>query len=268
MNLPKISIIMPSLNQEKYFEESILSVINQNYPNIEFIIIDGGSDNTNILKIIKKYKDKIDYFISEKDNGLYHAYNKGILKATGEYIGCIASDDTYGKNSLLMIGKFLLNNPEVDLVYGIGTRITKSNKIINFMGDFEFDKEKYLKYSPTIPAQSTFFRKECLAYIGLFDTSLKFGGDTDLWKRFAKYNLNIVHIDKQIGKWRIYNETLTYNPELKWDRFWEAIKVYHRFNKNYFSRYIFNLIFHYFIYSTFRKKKWARKLYFLFQRDN
>ncbi len=267
MNLPKISIIMPSLNQYKYFEESILSVINQNYPNMEFIIIDGESDNINTLKIINKYKDRIDYFVSEKDYGLYHAYNKGILKSSGEYIGCLASDDTYEKNALVVIGEFLSDNPEVDLVYGIGARITIDGKIISFFGDFEFDKEEYFKSSPTIPTQSTFFRKECLAYIGLFDTSLKFGGDTDLWKRFAKYNLNITHIDEHIGNWRIYDETLSYNPKYRWERTVEAIKVQHRYVGTYFNRITIKILVNY-LRLIFRGKKWARKIYFLFHKGD
>ena len=264
MILPKISIIMTSFNQDEFIEEAILSVINQNYPNMEFIIIDGGS-NDNTQKIIKKYKEKIDYFISEKDYGLYHAYNKGFLQATGKYIGCLASDDFYEKKSLLSIGEFLSNNLNVDLVYGIGARITKDKKIINYFGDFEYEKEKYLKYSPTIPHQSAFFRKECLAYIGLYDTSLKFGGDTDLWKRFAKYDLNISHIDKHIGNWRVYDGTLSYRPDLKWERALEAMKVDRRYTRKYFGYTSRQALVSY-LALTFRKKKWARYLYFLLRR--
>jgi len=256
---------MVSFNQGDFIEESILSVINQDYPNLEFILIDGGStDNT--LNIISKYKNKIDYYVTEKDFGLYHARNKGLLKATGDYIGFLNTDDTYRKDSLLTIGRFFSDSPDVDLVYGTAARITKEGEITNYFGDFEFDKENYLKYSQTIPDQSTFFRKECLAYIGLFDTSLKFGGDTDLWKRFAKYNLKIVHINKHIGNWRIYNETLSYNLKYRWQRALEAIRVQRRYVRTYFNYVTIKVLINYFRL-VFREKKWARNLYFLFKNN-
>ncbi len=92
MQLPKISIITPSYNQGKFIEETILSVINQQYSNLEFIIIDGGStDNT--VDIIEKYSTQITYWVSEKDEGQSDAINKGFLKATGEIINWLNSDD-------------------------------------------------------------------------------------------------------------------------------------------------------------------------------
>src|SRR5579863_3042816 len=89
---PKISIITPTLNQGGYIEESILSVIGQKYPNLEYIIVDGGStDNT--LETIKKYEQYITYWVSQKDNGMYEALNHGFKKATGEIMGWLNSDD-------------------------------------------------------------------------------------------------------------------------------------------------------------------------------
>ena len=96
---PEFSIITVVLNNEKYIEETIKSIINQNYKNFEYIIIDGKStDNT--LKIIKKYKDKINKFISEKDKGIYDAFNKGISLANGRFICIVNSDDILKPNAL------------------------------------------------------------------------------------------------------------------------------------------------------------------------
>ena len=93
IQFPRISIITPSYNQGGYIEDTILSVINQDYPNLEYIIIDGGStDNT--VDIIQKYSDRIDYWISEKDTGQSNAINKGFRKATGDIINWINSDDS------------------------------------------------------------------------------------------------------------------------------------------------------------------------------
>ncbi|NJL12522.1 MAG: glycosyltransferase [Microscillaceae bacterium] len=102
MLYPKISIVTPSYNQGQYIEEAILSVIGQNYPNLEYIIIDGGStDNT--IEIIKKYEKHITYWVSEKDKGIYDAMNKGIDVATGEWIYFLGTDDLLSDNILIKI---------------------------------------------------------------------------------------------------------------------------------------------------------------------
>src|ERR1700741_2339226 len=108
-SLPKISIITPSYNQGKYIEQTILSVIEQGYPDYELIIIDGGSTDDTI-EVIKKYESKIAYWISEKDNGQADAINKGLAKATGEIFNWINSDDILEKDALQIIGEYFLNN--------------------------------------------------------------------------------------------------------------------------------------------------------------
>ena len=106
---PKISVVIPSFNQGLFIEETILSIINQNYPNFELIIIDGlSTDNT--LEIVKKYFDSINYFVSEKDNGQAHALNKGFLIASGEICSYLNSDDIYIDNILWKIAERYKNN--------------------------------------------------------------------------------------------------------------------------------------------------------------
>ena len=114
---PKISIVTPSFNSEKTIEKTILSVINQQkiYP-LQYIVVDGGStDNT--CKIIQKYADYINIFISEPDSGAYDAMNKGINLATGEIIGVINSDDWYLKNAIKIVESEFDKNPEIDILY-------------------------------------------------------------------------------------------------------------------------------------------------------
>ena len=112
---PLVSIITVVRNGEKYLEQTIKSVLNQSYKNIEYLIIDGDSKDKT-LKIIKKYNNKIDYWVSQKDNGLWEAMNKGIKLARGSIIGIINSDDTYNKNAVKIAVKYLKKN--FDFVFG------------------------------------------------------------------------------------------------------------------------------------------------------
>ncbi|MFZ4612746.1 MAG: glycosyltransferase family 2 protein, partial [Bacteroidia bacterium] len=106
MNLPKISIITPSYNQGQYIEETILSVINQDYPNIEYIVMDGGS-NDQTVEIIKKYESKITYWVSEKDKGQADAINKGFARATGDILCWLNSDDYFFDGTLKFVAEKL-----------------------------------------------------------------------------------------------------------------------------------------------------------------
>ena len=114
---PKISIITVVLNSEKFLEETIKSVLDQNYNNLEYIIIDGGSTDKS-LDIVEKYKKKISFFLSEKDNGIYDAFNKGLARATGDIIGIVNSDDIYTKDAFKIILKYFNQYPEKDFYFG------------------------------------------------------------------------------------------------------------------------------------------------------
>ena len=115
-NKPTFSIITVVLNGEKYLEKTIKSVISQK-ENFQYIVIDGGSTD-NSVKIIKKYSKYINYWISEKDKGLYDAFNKGLRKCKGEFVGIINSDDVYTKKAFSIIKKYIDTNPNVDFIFG------------------------------------------------------------------------------------------------------------------------------------------------------
>ena len=114
---PIFSIITVVLNGEKFLRETIESVKNQSFKHYEYIIIDGGSTDKT-LDVIKEHSEHIDFWISEKDHGLYDAFNKGILMAKGKYIGIINSDDVYTVNALEIINEYFSNNPKIDFVFG------------------------------------------------------------------------------------------------------------------------------------------------------
>ena len=114
---PKFTLITVVLNNKDLLEKTIKSVLSQNFKNFEYILIDGGSkDGT--LAILKKYNDRLDYWLSEKDDGIYHAFNKGMELSRGEYIGIINSDDTYRPNALSIVSKYIKKNRKIDFIFG------------------------------------------------------------------------------------------------------------------------------------------------------
>jgi glycosyltransferase involved in cell wall biosynthesis len=178
----KISIITVTFNSDKFLEETILSVKNQNYKNIEYILIDGDSkDNT--INIIKKYSNFINIFITEKDNGIYDAMNKGLLLATGDIIGFLNSDDIYFDNNVLsnIVNNFTSN---IECIYGnivyVDNKNTNNIKRKYFSKYF---KPKYFQYG-FMPAHPSFYaKKELYNKVGLFKLGYKISADFDFLLR-------------------------------------------------------------------------------------
>ena len=187
---PRISIITPNYNGGEYLEECIESIISQNYPNLEYIIIDGGSKD-NSLEIIKKYEKYLTYWISEPDKGQYDAINKGFAKSTGEIMAWLNADDLYLPGALYFIADFFLSfNNFLWVTSGIFCHIT-------FDGFFTLNKKNkvysYRKYlnnewnSPFIMQESTFWRRELWEKVGgELDITYDFAGDMELWCRFFR----------------------------------------------------------------------------------
>src|SRR3954471_13239278 len=113
----KISIVTPSFNQGRFLEETILSVLDQNYPNLEYIAIDGGSTDETV-DVIRKYEDRISYWVSEKDRGLVHAINKGIERTTGDIFGFVNSDDLYLPGTFKTISEYFEQHRQAEWVCG------------------------------------------------------------------------------------------------------------------------------------------------------
>ena len=140
-NFPRITIITPVFNNVHFIESCILSILNQNYPNLEYIVIDGGS-NDGTLEIIENYAEKLTYFISEKDRGQTHALNKGFAKATGQILAWLNADEEYLPGTLLEVGKHFKNYPDLDLYYG--------QRIIVDINKNEIGRKYFPKMSPSI----------------------------------------------------------------------------------------------------------------------
>jgi glycosyltransferase involved in cell wall biosynthesis len=182
----KISIITVCYNSSKTIEETIFSVANQTYKNIEYIIVDGNSkDNT--LAVIKKYENKVSKWISEPDKGLYDAMNKGIEMASGDLIGILNSDDTFNSNTVIEeIFNFHKQN-NIEASVGNIMQHKENGKIVRLYSSKFWSPEK-LKIGFMPPHPSIFFKKELFDKFGNYDLGFKIGADYELITRFFLKN--------------------------------------------------------------------------------
>ena len=178
---PLFSIITVVFNNEKYLEETIKSVLNQSYKNFEYIIIDGGSSDKT-LDIINKYKDKIEYWVSEKDKGIYDAFNKGMSLCKGDFIGIINSDDIYTKNSLKVIASYIKKNTSLDFIFGSVRKHWgilhgyKPNKIFYSWGFYSSHSTGF------------FIKRSSAKKVGLYNLKYKYHADYDYFYRLIVHN--------------------------------------------------------------------------------
>jgi len=203
----------------------------------------------NTLEVLEDYKDQIHILDIGPDRGMYHARNKGLLKATGEVICFLNTDDFHQSGTLDFVGKYFHDNKDVDVLYGICFGVNEAGKKLKgyCFGDFELNRKTFFSHLPTFPDQATFIRRKCIPIVGLYDLKLKYGADANMWRRCVLFNLNIKRVNKHLANWRIYDRTLTYNPKFKWERFFEAVGLYFRYSKDPFSTYLWNLFFNYFV---------------------
>lgn len=204
MNWPKISVITPSYNQGKYIEDTIKSVINQDYPNLEYIIIDGGSTDETI-EIIKKYEHKIHYWCSEKDNGQTDALIKGFNLATGDIYCWLNSDDIFEPNTLKTVAQFFIDNPEAEFVYGNAVWIDENSRVLYERKEMPFVKWVWLYTYNYIPQPSTFWKSSLYRKVGGLDPKFTLSMDGDLFARFSNYT-HLNHIPVTLSRFRYYKE--------------------------------------------------------------
>lgn len=230
-DLPLVSIVTPSFNQAAFLEAAIRSVLQQDYPNLEYLVVDGGSSDGSV-EIIRKYADRLAWWVSEADEGQTDAINKGFARARGEILAWLNSDDTYEPGAVTAAVNFLMAHPEVGLVYGDANFIDEQGRVIGRFPAAQTDYRRLRRGYVHIPQQATFFRGSLWRAVGPLDPSFYFAMDYDLWVRLAA-RAEVRYVPQTWANFRLHTRGKTIVAD---DRCWpEMLRVHYRDGGSLFS---------------------------------
>ena len=216
-NWPRITIITPSFNQGEFIEDTILSIINQHYPNLEYFIVDGGSRD-NSVEIIKKYEEHIDWWVSEPDQGQSHAINKGLKRASGELINWINSDDLLFPGALEHIANAYLTHKQPHLIAGANARLAEDGRILKVTSPPSARAMAIRSLEILIGQQSTFFSKKALEMAGWLRDDLHAIMDYDFYYRILSRGGRFIRISEIIGAIRNHGRAKGFSQANLWER--------------------------------------------------
>jgi glycosyltransferase involved in cell wall biosynthesis len=183
--LPRISVVTPSFNQAAFLERTIRSVLDQEYPNLEYMVMDGGSTDAS-TDIIARYADSIDYWISEPDGGQSAAINAGWQRATGDILCWLNSDDYYLPGALRFVGEYFNDHPDCWVVYGSWEAVDELGQHLHFAGS-PFSRRTLILSRNTIPQPSAFISRQAIETVGMLNEGLRYTMDLDLFLRIADH---------------------------------------------------------------------------------
>jgi glycosyltransferase involved in cell wall biosynthesis len=201
MELPLISIVTPSYNQARFIEDTLRSVVSQDYPRTEHIVVDGGSTDGSV-DIIRRYAPHLRSWVSEPDRGQSHAINKGFAQAQGDILTWLNSDDTLLPGALHEVGRFFAGHPDVDLVYGDYVYTDASGRPMRRRHVFDTISYESLLYHDYLGQPAVFFRRSLFEKVGPLDESLHYCMDWDLFLRMWRMG-RPRHVAKVLATYRL-----------------------------------------------------------------
>lgn len=228
---PLVSIVTPSYNQAQFLPATIESVLGQSYPNIEYIIIDGGSVDGSI-DIIQRYSDQLAFWVSQPDQGQTDAINKGFNHANGIVLAYLNSDDTLEPQAVTEAVSFLLDHPEIGMVYGDANFIDPRGRVIGRFPAAQTNYQRLRRGYVHIPQAAAFWRAQLWHQVAPLDTSIYFAMDYDLWLRLAR----ISRLHYHPGVWANFRLHASAKTIADDERCWpEMIRIHHRDGGSWFS---------------------------------
>jgi len=206
---PRVSIVTPSYNQGQFIEETIRSVLLQGYPNLEYIIIDGGSTDGSV-DIIRKYEPWLMYWVSEPDAGQADAINKGFAKATGDMIAWLNSDDCYVNGALRLVGETVVRCPGGDVIHGHAQFIDEHSRVMRFNRTRPHDLKMLMQKQGMPAAQpSIFTRRSWLDEVGYLNPRWHYAFDLAFFMSIALAGAHFQMLDEVLGQFRVHPASKT-----------------------------------------------------------
>lgn len=232
---PLVSIVTPSFNQAPFLEAAMRSVLEQDYANIEYIVVDGGSTDGSVA-IIERYASELAYWVSEPDGGQTDAVNKGFSRATGQVLAWLNSDDCYYPSAVSEAVAYLQRHPLAGMVYGQADYIDAHGRVIGRFPAAQTDYRRLRRGYVHIPQQAAFWRAGLWRQVGPLDTGLYFAMDYDLWLRLAQ-RAELHYHPRRWAQFRLHGASKTISED---DRCWpEMVRIHRRDGGGWFSILVF-----------------------------
>ena len=244
---PRVSIVTPSYNQGGFLEETLRSVLLQGYPDLEYIIIDGGSTDDSV-DIIRRYTAWLTYWVSEPDRGQSDAINKGFRNGSGSILAWLNADDLHEPGAVSAAARTFSDHPDAVLLYGDCANIDPDGKVFSLSRSRAYDRDRLIRFWPNfIPQPTAFFRRSAFEAAGGLDVSLHFAMDYDLWIRLGALG-SAVYLPRTLARFRVHPSSktsagsVTYWPETRLvsrrhgGGFWSPMYITHLRDRAYLFR--------------------------------